>query len=155
MMTQTAAGRMDGFASGRPGLAELAPLDLSLDVEHTVAVESDLDLVVLDVPAVHGRQPSEPPGPMRDHTAPAVDQGTAPRLAKLLAFLGSGAAEIEDLGMRRLAGRDPRERLSRDDGAGVASAGRGARSEVDAALQAGAARLYERREQSATLGGPP
>src|SRR5437867_8547860 len=55
--TTQAVGRLiDAPSSGRPRLAQPGPVDLGLDVADTVAFELDLDLVVLDVPAVHGRQ---------------------------------------------------------------------------------------------------
>src|SRR5205823_701666 len=63
-----------------------------------------------------GREPPEPPTPVGNHPPSAVDQGSAPRRAEPLAFLGIGPAEIEDLRLRRLPGRDARERLSGNDG---------------------------------------
>src|SRR2546425_2356005 len=137
-----------GRPSGRARLAQPGPVDLGLDVADTVAVELDLDLVMLDVPAVHGRQPPEPPTAVRNHAPSAVDQRAAPRRAEPLAFLGIGPAEIEDLRVRRLPGRDARERLSGNDGPGFALGRRAAwRSDLDAPLQSRAERLDEHRDQ--------
>ena len=123
-------------------------MDLGLDVADSVAVELDLDLMVLDVPAVHGREPAEPPLPVRHDAPPAVDEGTAAWRAETLALLRVGPAKAEDLVVRRLARRDARERLARDDCPGIASGGSAtARSEVNASLDPRADTLGEGRDQ--------
>src|SRR5262245_54485926 len=147
VMTQTARRLIVGMPSGRPRLAELAPMDLRLDVAHAVAVQLDLDLVMLHVPLIHGREPAESAGAARDHALATIDQRAASRLVELLALLGRGAAEVEHLGLCRLARRDAREHLARHDGAGFALAGRAAWSELDATLEPGADRLDEHRDQ--------
>src|SRR5207249_3972163 len=120
--------------SGPPRLGQATPVDLGLDVADSVAVELDLDLMVLDVPAVHGREPAEPPLPVRHDTPPAVDEGTAAWRAETLALLRVGPAKAEDLVVRRLARRDARERLARDDCPGIVPGGSAARPEVNASL---------------------
>src|SRR5262249_3368169 len=57
------------LSSGGPRLAQPGPVHLRLDVEHAVALELDLDLMVLHVPAVHGCQPPEPPPAVGNHAA--------------------------------------------------------------------------------------
>src|SRR5512145_1420853 len=123
-------------SSGRPRLRQAAPVNLGLDVADSIPVELDLDLVMLDVPAVHRREPSEPPAPVR-HDAPAtVDEGAAAGRAETLAFLRVGTAEAEHLSVRGLARLDARERLARDDGARLALGRRAApRPEADPPLE--------------------
>src|SRR5262249_61151546 len=95
--------RGSGRALGGPRLGEAAPMPLRLDVADPVAVELDLDFVVLDVPAVHGRQPPEPPAPLGHHAPAAVDERAAARRTDLLALLRIGAAQLEDLVVGGLA----------------------------------------------------
>src|SRR6267142_523768 len=136
--------------SGRPRLAQPAPVDLRLDVEHALALELDLDFVVLDVPVVHGRQPAEPTPAVRDDAPSAVDQGAASGRAEALALLGIGPAEAQDFSVRRLAGRDARERFARDDCTGLAPGRRAARGpKADAPLEPRADGLDEHRDQRA------
>src|SRR2546425_4446862 len=103
---------------------------------------------MLDVPAVYGRQPPEPPAPVGHHAPAAVDQGAATGRADLLALLRIGTAEREDLVVAGLARRDARERLARHDGARLLLAGHAARgAELDAPLDSGADALGEGREE--------
>src|SRR5436309_476126 len=123
-------------------------MHLRLDVADAVAVELDLDFVMLDVPAVYGRQPPEPPAPVGHHAPAAIDQGAATGRADLLALLRIGTAELEDLVVAGLARRDARERLARHDGACLLLAGRAARgAELDASLDSGADALGKGREE--------
>src|SRR6267142_6100086 len=135
-------------SSGRSRLGQASLVDLGLNVADAVAVELDLDLVVLDVPAVDGRQPPEPASPVRHDPPPAIEQGAAAGLVETLALLGIGPAEAEDLVVGRLARRDARECFARHDGAGLAQGGGVApRSEVNAPLDPRGEALGEGREQ--------
>src|SRR4029453_11662262 len=99
-----------------PRLRQAASVDLRLDVADPVAVELDLHFVVLDVPAVHGGEPPEPPAPLGHHAPAGVDERAPAGRADLLALLRVGTAELEDLVVGGLARRQARERLARHDG---------------------------------------
>src|SRR5207249_11866848 len=67
-----------------------------------VPLEHDLDLVLLDRPPAHRREPPETPSPLRHDPTPAVDQGAPPWRRELLVLLGLGPAVPQDLLGRRL-----------------------------------------------------
>src|SRR5207237_1318812 len=104
----------------------------------------DLDLVLLDRPPAHRREPPETPSPLRHDPTPAVDQGAPPWRRELLVLLGLGPAVPQDLLGRRLPGHDARERVAGEDGTGLALSA--PRSELDATPQRGARPPDDRHE---------
>ncbi len=61
-----------------------------LDVAHDVALERDLDLVILDVPAGDVGEPSEDGPALGDHVTPPIDEGALLGRAEPLRVSASG-----------------------------------------------------------------
>src|SRR5262245_17657155 len=103
---------------------------------------------MLDVPAVHGGEPSESPASLGYHAPAAVDERAPAGRADLLALLRVGTAEAQDLVVGGLAGRQARERLTRHEGARLPLGGLAARgAELDTSVEPGADGLDEHGEE--------
>src|SRR5437867_11955865 len=81
----------------RLGLRQRRASHPRLPVGADVPLERDLDLVLLDRPPAHGREPPETAPPLRHDAPPAVDQGAPAGRRQLLVLLGFGPAKPQDL----------------------------------------------------------
>src|SRR5262249_26418527 len=99
---------------GRLGLGEGWAPDPRLHVGDDVPLERDLDLVLLDRPPAHGREPPQAPAPLRHDATTAVDQRAPAGCRELLVLLGLGPAVSQYFLVRGLTRHEARQGIARE-----------------------------------------
>ena len=104
MSTSTRGTVVAGYTAHAP--------HIGLQVAHVIAVKLDHDLVMLDVPVTHGRDPAERSPTIGYYPPASVYEAPPLRSRTTLMELACGAAESEDFLIRCLTERDAVESLA-------------------------------------------